>query len=903
MKPNFALTLSFEGIDLLHRASDGWRAVGTAQFDAEDLAAALSALRDQALILAPDGITSKLILPENQIKYLSLPLNGTDADAHLAMAETALDGATPYALADLAYDMQAHNDQLEIAAVARETLAEAEAFAQEHGFNPVSFGARPEGAFPGEPFFGETDAAATLLGGPILRDDVASHSIGPALLPETKETTPDEQTAPEPQEVSAQDDINQDKTDSTVDDAQLAQDMPTEAEEDAPLPPSDQLLARPQPTVDTPDGAPLPSVLHSQTTKEIAPPAAPVVGQAGFSFASVRSAPENSGSDTSPRLDGVRRDADSAMPPVFEGVRKLTLRPDQPDDTTEALPPLLTSIDAPDIPVLDLPADTDTAKTAAAPIFAAAPALRMSKQQEELPSAQPEAFDVSQSQQEDVASNNADEPDKNTRQRMAILGSQAKAQQTVGGKPRYLGLTLTALLLLGLAGAAGWASLSDSLFGGETVDVAQAPAPDITQPAAQPAPTDPATETTTSSLTEDLPLPPVEGALLMPAPATEEIASLPPELQFEPEAPLADVTADNLTEEQADLDAAELAEEPEVAPESVQPNIEPLSTAERYAVSGVWQDAPTQPVSPETRANSEVYLASIDPAVPSFDAVALPGANSVQSDSPPAAQALPAEAGTQYAFDERGLVTATAEGALTPDGVMVYLGRPARAPDALPDRTVVEEAAPALPDDELERRAKVRPKARPTDLIESNERSVLGGRTRSELAGLRPKLRPADLLTQPQESDADRLALLNSASAPLIDLNGNTRAAINAAVADSVGNTSLKPRARPQNLDTSTDQSVQQVASAVRSQPRLPSSASVARQATVKNQLNLRKVSLIGVSGTPKNRSALVRLKSGRIKKVSVGDRLDGGRVTAISANELVYKRSSRAISLKMPRG
>ena len=48
MKPNFALSLSFEGIRLLHRASDGWRQVGEVAVDAEDMAAQLAALRSTA---------------------------------------------------------------------------------------------------------------------------------------------------------------------------------------------------------------------------------------------------------------------------------------------------------------------------------------------------------------------------------------------------------------------------------------------------------------------------------------------------------------------------------------------------------------------------------------------------------------------------------------------------------------------------------------------------------------------------------------------------------------------------------------------------------------------------------------------------------------------------------------
>ncbi|MFC6760263.1 hypothetical protein ACFQFQ_13430 [Sulfitobacter porphyrae] len=85
--------------------------------------------------------------------------------------------------------------------------------------------------------------------------------------------------------------------------------------------------------------------------------------------------------------------------------------------------------------------------------------------------------------------------------------------------------------------------------------------------------------------------------------------------------------------------------------------------------------------------------------------------------------------------------------------------------------------------------------------------------------------------------------------------------------------------------------------------PSIPSKTSVAKQATVKNAINLRKVNLIGVYGKPSNRRALVRLGNGRYKKVVVGDRIDGGRVSAIGDAELRYTKGGRSVVLTMPRG
>ncbi len=85
--------------------------------------------------------------------------------------------------------------------------------------------------------------------------------------------------------------------------------------------------------------------------------------------------------------------------------------------------------------------------------------------------------------------------------------------------------------------------------------------------------------------------------------------------------------------------------------------------------------------------------------------------------------------------------------------------------------------------------------------------------------------------------------------------------------------------------------------------PPVPSRASVAKQATVRNAINLGKVNLIGIYGSPSKRRALVRLASGKYVKVEVGDRVDGGRVSAIGSNELRYVKRGRNITLKMPKG
>ena len=77
----------------------------------------------------------------------------------------ALEGLTPYEVDDLVFDWWGNGPEVQVAVVARETLAEAEAFAAEHRFNPVSFVVGPRRRpYGGEPFFGPSALAATSAG-------------------------------------------------------------------------------------------------------------------------------------------------------------------------------------------------------------------------------------------------------------------------------------------------------------------------------------------------------------------------------------------------------------------------------------------------------------------------------------------------------------------------------------------------------------------------------------------------------------------------------------------------------------------------------------------------------------------------------------------------------------------
>ncbi|MGH1464173.1 MAG: hypothetical protein ACRBBQ_02330 [Cognatishimia sp.] len=736
MTPDFALSLSFEGISLLCRTPEGWHKLGEVPLQHADLDAALADLRGLGEAQSKGSALCKLILPDDQIKYLSLPPSqGSTEETVLA----ALEGATPYSIDDLAYDFLEDDLGIQVAAVAKETLAEAENFAREHGFEPVCFVAQSASDdFNAEAFFGKTNSAVELVDDPSdIRPDSAVVTIvseGP-LEPPKKE------------------------------------DIPTPA-------PSFATSRRLSATVDTPpaDATPLPGANRSLD---------PV------------SEEEKLGQDT-PKKDSSAPSIVGTQEPRFDPatlIAGLKQRPESPKDTRAR-----------------------GAARQVPPVTSDTPSIQ------------------------------ADQEKKVSDQIDGTLPSSIQAQ-SIGGKPRFLALMLVALLLLFLAGAAAWASLF------------------------------------------------TEGGLagLFSRQDSVPQIALVPEESNEVESSVLPPTSVNTVTDSAEIEAMD--DQEGVVLDPVLAAAEPVFGGDTfYAATGIWDRSPMQPATPRAGSAESIYLGSFETQQQTHDAIALPLQTSYTFDLPIKKQNNPVAAGVTFDLDDRGLVVATAEGALSPEGIMVYLGKPAVVPAAFPVRTVLETSAdiPTI-DPEIQKLASIRPRLRPSDLIEQNQRANLGGSTLEELAKYRPKLRPA------------RLEKIVSVDPNAIDL------AVSEAVAEEVGTdqavvASLRPRLRPKNLPAAVSQPkndapVVAVPRSERATPTIPTTASVARNATQKNVINLRKINLIGVYGATNDRRALVRLASGRYKKVKVGDRIDGGKVAAISNNELRYVKGNKSLVLKMPKG
>ncbi|MGR3758578.1 hypothetical protein ACUXV3_00370 [Roseobacteraceae bacterium NS-SX3] len=827
MKPEFALSFSSGGVALLYRALDGWRTVGHAALGAGDLTAAMAELREKGERLAPAPLACKLIIPNEQIRYLQLETGEAGTAARQEIARGALEGATPYPVDELAFDFCADGPRTHVAALALETLDEAETFAVEHGFLPASFVAVPDGIpFAGEPFFG---TARAIRGTEVEPDAEPVTVTGPADIPDPRQPAADAAPAPDapedekPEPKAAADDAAAEAPEAAAQDSadppapgEPAAEAAEEAPAETPAPKAEEPpAAEEKPAARPAPAAPQPAAL---------PPAPP----AGFS--SRRRKPGQS----APAPGGASKAAPAVSAPA----------------PLAAQPPAASAGKA---PAARAPKDADKA----APAVKAPPAAPLAGRQ--TPAAIPPAPAALKTESPVLPKPQAPVPP---------AAPQPRA------KLRHPGLIAAALLLLALAAAGAW-----TLLPGEDAAATDQEPPALAAVPPEAGPEETAAEQPISPQVSAIPDAPDPGVVELGAAEAEDPASVPPAGEEGAEQPLGDQAA-------ADPEAVEDGLEQESAAEE-----DELALAAQYAATGIWQTAPEIAGLPGMIDLDGVYVASIDHTSLSQDAVALLPAPGFDTDAVPGAVASPAGPGRAFDLDARGLVKATPEGTLNPDGITVYKGRPAKVPPPTPGRPdpAAEEAAA-----EEARRAvlsRKRPKLRPDDLAEQAERAQLGGLSRAELAGLRPRLRPASLKTEEAESQP----------------------ATSRAVA-----TSVPPRARPANFANLVDraQRNRQVAAASAAaaaaaavpapatvQPRIPSSASVARQATLDNAINLRRLNLIGVYGTASDRRALVRLPSGRYQKVKVGDRIDGGRVIAIGESQLQYQKGSRNHTLKIPNG
>ncbi|KAF0115390.1 MAG: hypothetical protein FD150_1058 [Rhodobacteraceae bacterium] len=949
MKPTFALDLTREAIGLLHRTPKGWLSIGEVAFDAPDLAEALDYLRKTALGLSPMGVATKLILPNSQILYTEVHAPGPSRDEKRRQIATALEGRTPYAVEDLVFDWSGKGATVKVAVIAKETLAEAEGFAVEHRLNPVSFVAIPEeGTFVGEPWFGPTAAAASLLAD----DETVERDREPVTilhreLPKAEPVAAPIETPAEPAPAAVDDDplpgleeaLNAELTEvETPTAADAADRMPEALDDIGEDEPIASLAASPEPQFEATVAASPEMSDLAELEVDAAPVATPVAPPAPKPEPEAEEAPFAHVTDTS-----AFPEPDDDRPPT--SARKLVS-----DDLDDDLPPAPSSAAmvafasrrAAAADAVSRPMDgvTRPAASAAAKGAIARPAPTKSYSGLVTAPSIPGTRAKAKVKGGDIP-------------RPALGPTTVKSPARPGGtfgtatpaKKRggTVFMVLVGLLLLFLALIGLWSSMylggtatTNGAAATEIIpDASDEMLADMQDPEGMTGPLPEAVSVTETAgpgalATESLPVNIGGGETVEPKIAAVEPTAAAPAAAATPEP----------------------APEPAVAPA---PEPAPGTTVATDVAAGA---APVED-------QDEIFLSSMDAPPPALDALALPAPIEV-SDALPDPVMPPPAPGTVYKFDARGLLMPTPEGIISPDGVMLIAGKPPLVP---PSRSAVASAAglaaasvpapavvpPSSADASLvtagdtapvaaplppadPAMAGFRPRLRPEGLTPAtaNDGAALGAAGATDFAVLRPLPRPASVVTAaavvlpasatPADLGAQGASLTAQAEAKLAeaaaleaqnpsvvaismrpaarprDLSRAVEAAVAAAVrepapeAETIEVAAAAPEAKPAEVDELNEPETTKAA------PSIPTKASVAKQATYRNAINLSKINLIGTYGTDSRRYALIRQSNGKYKKVKVGDKIDGGTVKAITETEVRYQKGGRLVSLKMPK-
>lgn len=867
MKPNFALGLTDDGITLWQRDDDAWWRVGAVAMDAPDMDDQMTKLVTTAKSNAPDGVVTKLVIPDDQILYTRLPA-GTGPDA----IRKGLQGKTPYPVEELDFDFVTDSDGVHVAVVARETLIEAEEFAKDQGLNPVCFVAAPVGqAFVQEPFFSRVrgvDPSADLeRGGPILveRGDLASRPV-----PDAKPTAPSQTIPAKAAKPAAPKDTG--PTPDTSDDATVKRAGMLATKPETPAVKtgfsgarSDAAPKKPR-TKDRGKAAPEASKPPAQEAKPAASSASTADnGSESVSFRSRRSVAPGSkvAGDTSGPAPHPAKPSKALS--ALSKSRSLSLSSLGGAALAERL---RSSVTAPVSRASGLLGSLTSKPAAANPAPVAPP-----KKARPANSPAPTVPKQTPAAKPDAAQAATRKPDADPEaERLTVFGARRNTTTPEKKLPqRALAISGAALLLV--LAVVVWVFY-----------FTRASEPDLAQP-------------------------------ILPAESVGEIAA--PDALALSDAEEASPEAEEAADVEAALGLSDAAQQQgtQLAPEAGSATPEGVtSDGATPSVAAPTQEAgrlaalrSVRAIAPEGRGT----LPDVQAAPAPFGTNPLPPLRGADSDPVGPAEA-PEVAQSTLPLGEEALDIVVTQGApaatppVRPEGIAPTpppepepaAEAPAPLDESALQIDVTGGTPPAIPPDRPEGIAPEPPEVpdtpaeQPGDAAQDEDQASLtpppGG---VSLDMLTPAPRPAAIVEQ-AEARAEQFASATP-QAVAASLRPSDRP-------NSFSQTVQRALAAARTRQAATPEPEVVQASAASVAPRIPSSASVTRAATQTRAINLRQINLLGVMGTPSARRALVRLDNGRVVTVQVGERLDGGQVTAIGDTELRYNKRGRDVVLRI---
>ena len=922
MKPDFALSLSFDGITLLHRTKPGWNIIGKAKLDSAALESDVGDIRRKALSLDSRADNVKLVIPNEQIKFIKLLRpDGAQSNDIEAVILDHLQGATPYHVSELRFDWIASKNDLYVAAVAIETLQEAENFAETHSFKPLgNVAIPPKDSFIGEAFFG------TALGGQQQMEWYDQEiDISPSPSPEALLKIAPKPLPPEPPIARNKGRITAQKKAANPDpkqprlSTQLTKQINEEAE-NVPVSLNDlgtafpRILSQIEGKLEGQEQADKPTVFDVDETRITAnaasPSADPILKRHGFEHKVATEKIRNVLRHTKKRLSaGV-----SALRAVLKTLLQTALRQTKMAGVgatqfikickhklfvegvvplVQRLQPILRKyvLKARDwgLPVMLLSASVLLAGFTATYFIvtrSADPSTDLALKVETVSADADKKIDVLRSIQELS-------PAPEAERRRGLTGLEGFTTTDTQAKAEVFSETP----LLGLSELQTSAGFDLSIVEKLPMKRALSRLDSLATP----------TSTRTRNGTE-----------------------LAPEAKIEiPQ-----------TDRSSQLNTPEFIPNGPMTPEELR---------RVYVSTGVWPMAPKAPYQASTKALEDLYIASIDADIRAHDPVILQSPDEFLTDNtkdlaiPLLKKAKPLGLATGDPAIEmpnepsaKTLVSPNINALrVLPD---VTLRPPSMAPQPLAELT------PSIITQDSNKTAISQPDALPSidALTRLDPPSVTGfgnqatdpifeNAATENAENQSSETNPtSELVSKPPSVSSEEEAIASTdpqtpqAPEPAIDMLAQSRPLIRpqALVAalrakekafEEALNTSIRPEIRPALTEIAqSDTLISRLFSALDEGDEAnvdspiadePSSARVSERATLEKGLNLRKVNLLGTYRFGNSRKALILMPNGSKRMVKVGDRLDGGQVAAIDEEELRYIKSGLNIILSMPSG
>ena len=922
MKPDFALSLSFDGITLLHRTKPGWNIIGKAKLDSAALESDVADIRRKALSLDSRADNVKLVIPNEQIKFIKLLRpDGAQSNDIEAVILDHLQGATPYHVSELRFDWIASKNDLYVAAVAIETLQEAENFAETHSFKPLgNVAIPPKDSFIGEAFFG------TALGGQQQMEWYDQEiDISPSPSPEALLKIAPKPLPPEPPIARNKGRITAQKKAANPDpkqprlSTQLTKQINEEAE-NVPVSLNDlgtafpRILSQIEGKLEGQEQADKPTVFDVDETRITAnaasPSADPILKRHGFEHKVTTEKIRNVLRHTKKRLSaGV-----SALRAVLKTLLQTALRQTKMAGVgatqfikickhklfvegvvplVQRLQPILRKymLKARDwgLPVMLLSASVLLAGFTATYFIvtrSADPSTDLALKVETVSADADKKIDVLRSIQELS-------PAPEAERRRGLTGLEGFTTTDTQAKAEVFSETP----LLGLSELQTSAGFDLSIVEKLPMKRALSRLDSLATPSS----------TRTRNGTELAP----EAKIEIPQTARSSQLNTP---EFIPNGPMT-----------------------------------PEELRRVYVSTGVWPMAPKAPYQASTKALEDLYIASIDADIRAHDPVILQSPDEFLTDStkdlaiPLLKKAKPLGLATGDPAIEmpnepsaKTLVSPNINALrVLPD---VTLRPPSMAPQPLAELT------PSIITQDSNKTAISQPDALPSidALTRLDPPSVTGfgnqatdpifeNAATENAENQSSETNPtSELVSKPPSVSSEEDAIASTdpqtpqAPEPAIDMLAQSRPLIRpqALVAalrakekafEEALNTSIRPEIRPALTEIAqSDTLISRLFSALDEGDEAnvdspiadePSSARVSERATLEKGLNLRKVNLLGTYRFGNSRKALILMPNGSKRMVKVGDRLDGGQVAAIDEEELRYIKSGLNIILSMPSG